>query len=121
MEFLFLPGFSTAKQVTEISGRGVGLDIAKSMAQDVGGTVRTTSQLGKGTSFHFQLPLTLSVVRTLLVEISGKPYALPLARIDQIVTLDRSEITDVENRQYFTMNAQNIGLITAYQVLELPS
>ncbi|MBD2292016.1 response regulator [Anabaena sphaerica FACHB-251] len=121
IEFLFLPGFSTAQQLTEISGRGVGLDIAKSMAQEVGGTVRATSQAGKGTSFHFQLPLTLSVVRTLLVEISDKPYAIPLARIDQIVTLERSEITDVENRQYFTMNNQNIGLIAAHQVLELPA
>lgn len=120
MEFLFLPGFSTASEVTEISGRGVGLDIAKSMAEDVGGNVRASSQLGKGTTFHFQLPLTLSVVRTLLVEISSKPYAIPLARIDQIVTLQRSEITDVENRQYFTMNNKNIGLIPAYQVLELP-
>ena len=78
MEFLFLPGFSLAKQVSEISGRGVGLDIAKSMAQEVGGTVRAISHPGKGTSFHFQLPLTLSVVRTLLVEISGEPYAFPL-------------------------------------------
>lgn len=121
MEFLFLPGFSTAKQVTEISGRGVGLDIAQSMAQEVGGTVRAISPPGKGMSFHFQLPLTLSVVRTLLVEISGKPYAIPLARIDQIVTLVREDIFDVENRQYFTMNEQNIGLIAAHQVLELPA
>ncbi|MFN6486723.1 MULTISPECIES: hybrid sensor histidine kinase/response regulator [unclassified Nostoc] len=120
MEFLFLPGFSTAKQVTEISGRGVGLDIAKSMAQEVGGTVRAVSHAGKGTSFHFQLPLTLSVVRTLLVEISGNPYAVPLARIEQIVTVEQSEIAEVENRQYFTMNQQNIGLIAAHQVLELP-
>jgi two-component system sensor histidine kinase and response regulator WspE len=120
MEFLFLPGFSTAKQVTEISGRGVGLDIAQTMAQEVGGTVRAISPPGKGMSFHFQLPLTLSVVRTLLVEISGRPYAIPLARIDQIVTLVREDIFDVENRQYFTMNEQNIGLIAAHQVLELP-
>ncbi|MBW4470326.1 MAG: response regulator [Stenomitos rutilans HA7619-LM2] len=120
LEFIFLPGFSTAKQVTEISGRGVGLDIAKSMAQDVGGTVRAVSQVGKGTSFYFQLPLTLSVVRTLLVELSGNPYAVPLARIDHVLTIVRSEISDVENRQYFTMNQQTIGLIPAYQVLELP-
>lgn len=120
LEFLFLPGFSTAKQVTEISGRGVGLDIAKSMAQEVGGTVRATSHPGKGTSFHFQLPLTLSVVRTLLVEISGKPYAVPLARIDRIVNVEKTEISEVENRQYFTMNQENIGLIAAHQVLELP-
>ncbi|MCT7950051.1 hybrid sensor histidine kinase/response regulator [Ancylothrix sp. C2] len=121
MEFIFLPGFSTAKQVTEISGRGVGLDIAKSMAAEVGGTVRAISAPGKGMSFYFQLPLTLSVVRTLLVQISGNPYAVPLARLDQIVTLAKEEIFDVENRQYFTMNEQNIGLIAAHQVLELPA
>jgi two-component system, chemotaxis family, sensor histidine kinase and response regulator WspE len=119
LEFIFLPGFSTAQQVTEISGRGVGLDIAKSMAQEVGGTVRAVSQVGKGTSFHFQLPLTLSVVRTLLVEVSGNPYAVPLARIDHVLTVDRSEISDIENRQYFTLNQQNIGLIPAHQVLDL--
>lgn len=119
LEFLFLPGFSTAKQVTEISGRGVGLDIAKSMAQEVGGNVRANSQLGKGTSFNFQLPLTLSVVRTLLVEISGEPYAFPLARIEQIVYVNKKDISSVENRQYFTMDNKNIGLVAAYQVLEL--
>jgi two-component system, chemotaxis family, sensor histidine kinase and response regulator WspE len=120
MEFLFLPGFSTAGQVTEISGRGVGLDIAKSMAQEVGGTVRAESYHGKGTSFYFQLPLTLSVVRTLLVEISGRPYAIPLARIDQIIIVEKSDLAEVENHQYFTRNQQNIGLVSAHQVLELP-
>ncbi len=119
MEFLFLPGFSTAKQVTEISGRGVGLDIAKSMAQEVGGNVRAFSVPGKGITFHFQLPLTLSVVRTLLVEISGEPYAFPLARIEQIVMVQKEELYSIENRQYFTMNNKNIGLVSAHQVLEL--
>lgn len=120
LEFIFLPGFSTAAQVTEISGRGVGLDIAKSMAHEVGGTVRASSVTGQGMSFHFQLPLTLSVIRTLLVEISGEPYAFPLARIEQLVMVDKSEIAVSENRQYFTHNGENIGLIAAYQVLELP-
>ncbi len=120
IEFLFLPGFSTAEQVTEISGRGVGLDIVKSMVQEVGGTIRATSQFRKGTNFHFQLPLTLSVVRTLIVEISGEPYAFPLARIDQIVKLDKSDIYVVEGRQYFTKDGQNIGLIAAHHVLDLP-
>jgi len=120
IEFLFLPGFSTAEQVTEISGRGVGLDIVKTMVQEVGGTIRVTSQFRKGTNFHFQLPLTLSVVRTLIVEISGEPYAFPLARVDQIVKLDKSDIYVVEGRQYFTKDGQNIGLIAASHVLDLP-
>ncbi len=120
IEFLFLPGFSTTDRVTEISGRGVGLDIVKSMVQEVGGTIRATSQLGKGTNFSLQLPLTLSVVRTLLVTISDEPYAFPLARVDRIVKLDKSDIYIAEGRQYFTKDSQNIGLIAAHHILELP-
>jgi two-component system sensor histidine kinase and response regulator WspE len=120
IEFLFLPGFSTAKQVSEISGRGVGLDIARSMAQEVGGSVRATSQTGKGINFNFQLPLTLSVVRTLLVEIASDPYAFPLARVEQVLMLNPDNIYSIENRQYFTMDNKNIGLISAHQVLDLP-
>ncbi|MDJ0510682.1 MAG: hybrid sensor histidine kinase/response regulator, partial [Crocosphaera sp.] len=121
MEFIFLPNFSTAKQVTEISGRGVGLNIAKTMVQEVGGNLQAISKPGKGMNFHFQLPLTLSVIRTLLVEIAGEPYAFPLSRIDQILTLNFDDIYSVENRQYFTLNNQNIGLVRAEQVLELVS
>jgi two-component system, chemotaxis family, sensor histidine kinase and response regulator WspE len=120
IEFLFLSGFSTTEQVTEISGRGVGLDIAKSVVQEVGGTLRALSQFGNGTSFHFQLPLTLSVVRTLIVKISDEPYAFPLARVDRIVKLEKSDIYVVEGRQYFTKDGQNIGLIAAYDILDLP-
>ncbi|MBO0348522.1 hybrid sensor histidine kinase/response regulator [Phormidium pseudopriestleyi FRX01] len=119
MEFLFLPSFSTVTEVTEISGRGVGLDIAKGMMQEVGGLLRAQSELGKGTRFHLQLPLTLSVIRTLLVEISSEPYGFPLTRIDRIVQIHRGDIFVVENRQYFTLNGQNISLVSAHQVLEL--
>lgn len=121
MEFLFLPGFSTAQKVTEISGRGVGLDVVQSMIQEVGGILRAVSTPGKGMTFHLQLPLTLSVIRTLLVEISGEPYAFPLTRIDRILMIAHSEINVAENRQYFSLDTQkNIGLVPAYQVLELP-
>ncbi|MDJ0730840.1 MAG: hybrid sensor histidine kinase/response regulator [Crocosphaera sp.] len=121
MEFIFLPNFSTANQVTEISGRGVGLNIAKTMVQEVGGNLQAISKPGKGMNFHFQLPLTLSVIRTLLVEIAGEAYAFPLSRIEQILTLNFEDIYSVENRQYFTLNNHNIGLVRAEQVLELTS
>jgi two-component system, chemotaxis family, sensor histidine kinase and response regulator WspE len=120
MEFLFLPGFSLSKQVTELSGRGVGLDIVKAMAQEVGGTVRAVSSRGSGTSFHFQLPLTLSVVRSLLVEVAGERFAFPLSRIDQVLTLDRNSISLAENQPYFTLDDQHIGLIALAQVFGLP-
>ena len=106
--------------MNQIAGRGVGLDLAKSMVQEVGGFLRAFSQPGEGMTFHFQLPLTLSVVKTLLVEISGELYGFPLSRIDQIVKLKFSEILRVENHQYFRINNENISLVPAHQVLELP-
>lgn len=78
LEFLFLPGFSTAGKVTEISGRGVGLDVVHSTITSVGGSVRLTSVIGKGITFHMQLPLTLSVIRAVLARISGDPSRSPI-------------------------------------------
>jgi two-component system sensor histidine kinase and response regulator WspE len=119
MEFLFLPGFSTRDQVTEISGRGVGLDVVHSSVQEMRGVVRATSTPGQGLQFHMQLPLTLSVVRALLVEIGGEPYAFPLARIDRTIKIHRDHIETMEGRQYFTLGNQHIGMLSANQVLEL--
>ena len=119
MEFLFLPGFSTKESVTEISGRGVGLDVVHEMAREVGGTVRAVSAPGQGMHFYLQLPLTLSVLRTLVVEIAGEPYAFPLARIDRALMLSKDDIDLAAGRQYFTIDDQHIGLISAHQVLEL--
>ncbi len=119
MDFLFLPGFSTAKNVTEISGRGVGLDVVRNMVHEVGGVVRAVSRHGEGLTFHMELPLTLSVVRTFLVEIGGESYAFPLARIERCLELPRSEISTVEDRQYFRFDGTNIALVDIHNVLEL--
>jgi two-component system sensor histidine kinase and response regulator WspE len=119
IDFLFLPGFSTAKAATEISGRGVGLDVVQSVVQEVGGVLRASTQQGLGMSVHLQLPLTLSVIRTLLVEISGEPFAFPLTRIERLVQVPRTDIRVAENHEYFTIDEQNIGLVAADQVLDL--
>ena len=119
MDFLFLPGFSTSQNVTEISGRGVGLDVVRNMVHEVGGVVRAISKPGEGMTFHMELPLTLSVVRTFLVEIAGEPYAFPLARIERCVELPRSDISTVEDRQYFRFDDNNIALVDIHNVLEL--
>lgn len=118
IQFLFLPGFSTAESVTEISGRGVGLDVVLSMIQQVGGTIQTHSTLGKGTSFHLQLPLTLSVIRALLVEIAGEVYAFPLARIEHAFQVLPKDVKWIENRQFFHYEEQNVGLVPAWEILD---
>ncbi len=119
LKFLFLPGFSTAEHVTEISGRGVGLDVVDNMVHEVGGVVRVTSRPGKGVSFYLELPLTLSVIRTFLVEIAGEPYAFPLARIERCLLLSKEEINIVEDRQYFRFDDENVAMVNVHELLEL--
>jgi two-component system sensor histidine kinase and response regulator WspE len=118
-EFLFLPGFTLKESVSEISGRGVGLDVVHTMAKEVGGRVRISSRRGHGVRFQLELPLTLSVIRTLLVEIGGEPYALPLARIDKALSLPRERIASLQGRQHFTMGDAQIGLVAVHQVLDV--
>ena len=119
LEFLFLPGFTLRESVSEISGRGVGLDVVQTMVKEVGGCVRVSSRPGQGTRFQLELPITLSVVRTLLVEIGGEPYAFPLARIDRALKLSNDRIESVQGRQHFLLGEEQIGLVAAHQVLEL--
>ena len=117
LEFLFLPGFSTKDNVTEMSGRGVGLDIVLNTVKSVRGAVRVTSVLGEGTRFQLQLPLTLSVVRALLVDIAGEPYAVPLTAVSRTRKLERAEVDTVEGREFFSHENRRLPLITAHQVL----
>jgi two-component system, chemotaxis family, sensor histidine kinase and response regulator WspE len=116
-EFLFLPGVTLKDKVTEISGRGVGLDIVHSMVSGVRGKIRVTTQRGLGTRFQLDLPLTLSVVRALLVEITGEPYAFPLGRIERTLRLPHDQIHALEGRHYFNLKGESIGLLSASNVL----
>lgn len=119
LEFLFLPTFSTADGVTEVSGRGVGLDVVHSMVHGVGGTVRVSTQLGQGTTFQLELPITMSVIRAVLVKIAGEPYAFPHNRIDRLVRFSQSELHSLEDRQYFETDGTNVGIVRASRLLEL--
>ena len=120
LEFLYLPGFSTAPMVTDLSGRGVGLDVVHNLVHSVGGSLKTTTQKGVGTTVSMYLPLTLSVLRTLVVDIAGHPYAFPMTRLDRVLTLSAGDIRFAENRPYFVLDDQAIGLVQAHHVLALP-
>ena len=119
LEFLFLPGFSTAAKVTEVSGRGVGLDVVQDTLRKVGGSVQISTTLGKGTTFHLMLPLTLSVVRAVLVEVAGEPYAFPHNRIDRLIRVPWSDVRSLQHRQFVTVDGRNVGLVLASQLLDL--
>ena len=117
--FIFLPGFTTSEQVSDVSGRGVGLDVVMTMVQAVGGRIRVVSALGRGTAFILRLPVTLSVVRSLMMTISGEPYAVPLSRIHRVCQVEESEISSLEGRQYLMLDGQSVGLVSAAQLLGL--
>ncbi len=118
LEFLLLPGFTMRDTVTEFSGRGVGLDIVHNMVKSVRGSIRIFSNPGKGMRFQLYLPLTLSVLRTLLVEVAGEPYAFPLSQINRTMKLSKNRIETLDGRQHFMLGEQRIGLLPAHHVLD---
>ena len=121
MEFLFLPGFSMKDTVTDISGRGVGLDVVRNMLKEVRGTVQVSSQPGRGATFLLQLPLTLSVLRALLVEIGAEAYALPLAQVVHALKVPKENIQQLEGRQHFVFEHAPVGIVDASQVIDAGS
>ncbi|MFM7143631.1 MAG: ATP-binding protein, partial [Alphaproteobacteria bacterium] len=117
LEFLFLPGFSTAEKVTDVSGRGVGLDAVLATMQRMGGTARVRTRPGEGTGFELQLPVTRSVLRVLLVEVGDEPFALPLARIDRVVRVPAAEVGTSEGHAVLPVDGETGGLLVAGDLL----
>ena len=120
LSFLFLPGFSMREQVTEVSGRGVGLDAVQHMVRQLRGGIRMEQVRGQGARFHLEVPLTLSVVRSLVVSIGGEAYAFPLAHIERMRRLAPDEIVQLEGRQQFWHEGRHVGLVSASQLLQRP-
>lgn len=121
LTFLFLPGFSLRDKVTEVSGRGVGLDAVQHMIRELRGSIELTQLAGQGCRFHLQVPLTLSVVRSLVVEVGGEAYAFPLAHIERTLEVSAEEIVQIEGRQHFWHEGRHIGLVAASQLLNRPA
>ncbi|NNA65375.1 hybrid sensor histidine kinase/response regulator [Pseudomonas gessardii] len=120
LTFLFLPGFSLRDKVTEVSGRGVGLDAVQHMVRQLRGAVLLEQTAGQGSRFHLEVPLTLSVVRSLVVEVGEEAYAFPLAHIERMCDLEPDEIVQLEGRQHFWHEGRHVGLVAASQLLQRP-
>ena len=121
INMLFLPSFSTAKKVSELSGRGVGLDVVKSKIESLSGEVEVKSELGVGSSFIVRLPLTLAIIQALMVVVGGEKYAISLGSIQTIEDVAPSDIKFVQNKEVINLRGVVIPLIRLTKVLDIPS
>ncbi|HHW12415.1 MAG TPA: chemotaxis protein CheA [Firmicutes bacterium] len=111
MNLIFLPGFSTSDKVTDISGRGVGMDVVKTQITNLGGVVELYSEQGKGTKFTIRLPLTLAIIQTLIVQLGDEVFAIPSTLIDQTISVAQKDIKILRNREVTLYRGELIPLI----------
>lgn len=121
IDLLFLPSFSTAKEVTEVSGRGVGLDVVKSKIEALGGDVEVKTKLGIGSTFAIRLPLTLAIIQALMVEVGHEKYAISLGSIQTIEDVPPSEVKLVQSKEVLQLRGSVIPLIRLNQLLDVES
>lgn len=119
INLLFRPGFSTAEKITDLSGRGVGLDVVKTKIESLNGTVEVDSVLGEGSKFTIRLPLTLAIIQALMVNLGDEKYALPLNNIKEITTIETSSISLVQNQEVVLYRNKTLPIIRLNEVLNV--
>jgi two-component system chemotaxis sensor kinase CheA len=121
LNLVFMPGFTTKEVATDISGRGVGLDVAKTNIAKLGGIVDVVSEVGIGTKITITLPITLAIISVLLVEISERLFAIPLANVEEAITLDERLIRNIEGREVLTVRGVSLPTCRLGRLFELSS
>ena len=119
IDLLFRPSFSTAEQITDVSGRGVGLDVVKTKIEGLGGNIECKSVIGEGSSFIIRLPLTLAIIQALMVELGTEKYAIPLGNIQTIEDVLVSDIKHVQTKEVINLRGSVIPLIRLDQILDI--
>ncbi|MFY2557278.1 chemotaxis protein CheA [Corallococcus terminator] len=120
LNLIFLPGFSTARSVSELSGRGVGLDVVKNNLGNLSGIIDVWSERGKGTAFHLTLPVTLAIIRALVVGVSARTYAVPLNSVLEILSVQPREIRTMERREVLDVRGQTLPFVRLSRLFGLP-
>ena len=119
VDLLFQPAFSTAEKISDVSGRGVGLDVVKNKIEGLGGDVEVVTKLGEGTTFIVRLPLTLAIIQALMVDVCGEKYALPLNSIVTLEEIMPEDIRYVHTKEVINLRGQVIPLIRLNEVLDI--
>ncbi len=119
IDLLFQPAFSTAEKISDVSGRGVGLDVVKNKIEGLGGDVEVVTKLGEGTTFIVRLPLTLAIIQALMVDVSGEKYALPLNSIVTVEEILPEDIKYVHTKEVINLRGTVIPLVRLNEVLDI--
>ncbi|MBQ3726716.1 MAG: chemotaxis protein CheA [Selenomonadaceae bacterium] len=120
VRIVFLPGFSTAEKISDISGRGVGMDVVKSKIESLSGQVDVETHVNEGSIFKIKLPLTLAIIQAMLVQVQNEIYAIPLASIDSTLSIQPSDISTVQNNEVIVLRGEIIPIIRMEEYLMVP-
>lgn len=120
VRLIFLPGFSTAEQITDVSGRGVGMDVVRSKIESLGGHVDVETKIDEGSVFKIKLPLTLAIIQAMLVKVQNEMYAIPLGSIDSTINITPDDIKTVQNKEVIVIRGQIIPITRLNEVLSVP-
>ncbi len=121
VDLLFQPSFSTAEKITDVSGRGVGLDVVKTKIEALGGEIDAKTKLGEGSNFIIRLPLTLAIIQSLMVIIGTEKYALPLGNIQTVENIENSEIKTIQGKEVINLRGTVVPIIRLAHILNCPS
>jgi two-component system chemotaxis sensor kinase CheA len=119
VNLVFLAGFSTAREVTALSGRGVGLDVVKNNIGNLSGIIELQTERGRGTRFEITLPVTLAIVRALVVAVAGRVYAVPLASVLEIVEVRASDVRTLSTREVVSLRGATLPLVRLGRFFDL--
>lgn len=120
VRLIFLPGFSTAEQITDISGRGVGMDVVRSKIESLSGHVDVETKIDEGSVFKIKLPLTLAIIQAMLVKVQEEMYAIPLGSIDSTINIQPTDIKTVRNKEVIVLRGEIIPIIRMEETLQVP-
>ena len=120
VRLIFLPGFSTAETITDVSGRGVGMDVVRSKIESLGGHVDVETKIDEGSVFKIKLPLTLAIIQAMLVKVQDEMYAIPLGSIDSTINITPDDIKTVQNKEVIVLRGQIIPIARLDEVLSVP-
>ena len=119
-ELLSAPGLSTAREITDISGRGIGFNVVNAKTKSLGGSVRISSERGRGTNIELRLPLTIAIIKSLLVGVEDERYAIPLDSVREIVAVDENDLKSVEGKEIFRYREHVLPLLRLKNILDVP-